>query len=144
MRVRADAKNLIYHQFRKNMNREWMIYIFPARSAGGAGRNDSIDGVTLLVLKRDHLCWTVSKLLPDPSGCGMFLGANVHRSDGRRIRVSGVYLPAAISDKPFGSTLGTIEQESEPDERPFYSLATKVRQYLFSVINLRRFSIANL
>jgi hypothetical protein len=104
--VRADAKNLIYHLFTKHMNKEWMIYIFPA---GGHGRNDSIGGVTLLVRKRDHLGWSVSKLLPDPSGCRMFLGANIHRSDGRRIRVIGAYLPAAISDKPFGPFLGTIK-----------------------------------
>jgi hypothetical protein len=127
--VRADAKNL--------------IHIFLSRSAGGSGRNDSIGGVTLLVRKRDHLGWTVSKLLPDPSGCGIFLGANVHRSDGCRIRVIGAYLPAAISDKLFGSTLGTIEQESDTEERPFYALATKVRHYLFSVVNLRRFPTAN-
>jgi hypothetical protein len=117
------------------MNKEWMLYIFPARSAGGSGRNDSIGGVTLLVRKQDHLGWSVSKLLPDPSGCGMFLGANVHRSDGRRIRVIGAYLPAAISDKPFGPTLGTIKQESDTEERPLYSLATKV--------NLRQFPTAN-
>jgi hypothetical protein len=142
-RVQADAKNLIYHLFTKNMNKEWMIYIFPARSAGGHDRNDSIGAVTLLVCKRDHLGWSVSKLLPDPSGCGMFLGANIHRSNGRRIRVIGAYLPAAISDKPFGPTLGTIEQESNTEERPLYSLATKVRQYLYSVVNLRRFPTAN-
>jgi hypothetical protein len=73
----------------------------------------------------------------------MFLGANVHRSDGRRIRVLGAYLPAAISDKPFNPTLGTIEQESNTEERPLYSIATKVWQYLFSVVNLRRFPTAN-
>jgi hypothetical protein len=57
--------------------------------------------------------------------------------------VIGAYLPAAISDKPFGPTLGTIEQESDTEERPLYSLATKVRQYLYSVVNLRRFSTAD-
>jgi hypothetical protein len=58
-----------------------------------------VGGVTLVVCKRVFTGWTVSKLYyPDPSGCVMYLAADLHHSDGRRAHVLGTYLPQLSSD----------------------------------------------
>jgi hypothetical protein len=63
----------------------------------------------------------------------------MHRSDGRRVRAAGVYLPTRESDPSFGDTLGTQEEESSL--RPG-ALVTKIRQYLASIPEGRQFPTA--
>jgi hypothetical protein len=93
----------------------------------------------MLVRCHTQAGWSVSKLYPDPSGCGLYLAAEMHRSDGRRVRAVGVYLPTRESDHSFSDTLGRHEDESSL--RPG-ALATKIRQYLASIPEGRQFPTA--
>jgi hypothetical protein len=75
-----------------NLGDEYIVYVSPGCSSGVPGRNEWVGGVTLVVYKRVFTGWTVSKLHPYPSGCAMYLAADLHHSDGRRARLICVYL----------------------------------------------------
>jgi hypothetical protein len=134
------AIQLLHYLFRRNMNEEWMFYITPARSSGVPGRNKFMGGVIMLVCKRIRLGWTVSNLYLDPSGCSHFLAADLHQSDGCRVRVVGVYLPTASSDKE--SIL--VQNDTPEGESNIKSsaLATKLRQYLALTPGLQQYPTA--
>jgi hypothetical protein len=97
-RISLNNKNLVYNFFLQNMGNEWMIYIFPGHSASGQGQSDAVGGIAIIVRCQIQSGWSVSKIYSDSSGCGLYLAAKMHHSDGRRVRVVGVYLPTRESD----------------------------------------------
>jgi hypothetical protein len=93
-----------------------------------------------MLVHHQRVCgWSVSKLHYDPSGCGIYLGADMQHTSSRRVRVVGTYLPMAEGDLSFGKTLGTPAEEAILLAS---SLARKVRTYMASRPGLRRFPTA--
>jgi hypothetical protein len=46
------AIQLLHHLFCRNKNEEWMVYITPGRFSGVEGRNEFVEGVTMVVHRR--------------------------------------------------------------------------------------------
>jgi hypothetical protein len=108
-----------------NLGDEYMVYVSPGCSSGVPGRNEWVGGVTLVVRKRVFTEWTVSKIHPDPSGCAMYLAADLHHSDGRRARLMGVYLPLVSLDPPPArpSVSSSVETQANQEPSPLASSA---------------------
>jgi hypothetical protein len=114
---------------------------YPSTIVGGPGTKQIRGRSHHAGLQEDTLGWTVSKLYPDPSGCGHFLAAALHQSDGRRVRAVGVYLPTASFDKePIMVQNDTPEGES--NIKSSSALATKIHQYLASIPGLQQYPTA--
>jgi hypothetical protein len=123
-----DIVNCYFAYNPLDLAKEYMVYVFPGRSSGVKGRNEHVGGITMLVSKRSRSGWSVTKLHPDPSGCGSYLAADLNNADGRRVRVMGVYLPVESSDKQFNEySLGTAAEERSIQKS---SLARKVRDHI--------------
>jgi hypothetical protein len=138
-RLDPAKKDLYKHLFLTNLGGGFSVYLFPGQASGVKGRNNHVGGITMLVRHQRACGWSVSKLHYDPSGCGIYLGADMHHTSGRRVRVVGAYLPMAVGDPAFGNTLGTPAQEATLLAS---SLARKVRTYMASRPGLRRFPTA--
>jgi hypothetical protein len=111
-RTPPAQKDYVHNTLKFGLAEEYMVYVFPGRSSGVKGRNEHVGGITMLVSKRSRSGWSVSKHHPDPSGCGIYLAADLNNADGRRVRVMGVYLPVGSSDKQFNEhSLGTAAEE---------------------------------
>jgi hypothetical protein len=87
----------VHNALKFGLAEEYMVYVFPGWSSGVKGRNEHVGGITMLVSKRSCSGWSVSKLYPDPSGCGIYLAADLNNADGRWVRVMGVYFPLTSS-----------------------------------------------
>jgi hypothetical protein len=127
-RTSLAQKDYVHNALKFGLAEEYIMYVFPGRSSGVKGRNKHVWGITMLVSKRSRSGWSVSKFYPDPSGCGIYLAADLNNADGRRVKVMGVYLPVEASDKQFNEySLGTAAEERSIQK---LSLARKVRDHI--------------
>jgi hypothetical protein len=88
-RLDPAQKDLYKDLFLANLGGEFLVYLFPGQASGVKGRNNHVGGITMLGRHQRVCGWSVSKLHYDPSGCGIYLEADMHHTSGRRIPRGG-------------------------------------------------------